>query len=51
MVETQLYELRDTSDMFVERPYSIPGIISFIIMYTPVYMRYGACEVKLRYGC
>ena len=39
IVETQLCKLRGTSDTFVGRAYSI------------FHLQYGACELKLRYGC
>ena len=39
MVETQICELRDTSDTFVGRAYSI------------FHLQCGVCELNLRYGC
>ena len=38
MVETQVRKLRDTSDTFVGRAYSI------------LHLCYGVCELNLRYG-
>ena len=39
VVETQLCKLRDTSDAFVGRAYSI------------FHLQYSVCELNLRYGC
>ena len=39
MVETQLCKLRDTSDTFVGRAYSILNL------------QYGVCELNLPYDC
>ena len=41
MVETQLCKLRGTSDTFVGRVCSVPGIF--------IYKEYGFCALNLRY--